>query len=288
MNLETLANTPSWEWPEGTGAMLLGILRDDRAGASQRLLAAELAGDLTVMDDELAEALLAIVQRGEETVEMRSMAAIALGPALEEADTMGFADPDDAAISEALFEKVQQTLRELFLDTAMPRDVRRMILEASVRAPREWHQQAVRDAYASDDDTWRLTAVFCMCYMGGFEEQIRESLDSEDPEIHYQAVRAAGNWEVDAAWPHIAALVASDRTDKPLRLAAIEAAASIRPQEAQDLLADLADSDDEDLHDAALEALMMAGGFPMFGEEELDDEGLGDEFEDEEDEKGSS
>ena len=37
---------------------------------------------------------------------------------------------------------------------------------------------------------------------------------------------------VDTAWSHITALVASGKTDKPLLLAAIEAVASIRPQEA--------------------------------------------------------
>lgn len=283
MNLETLANTPSWEWPEGTGEMLLAILRDDGAEASQRLLAAELAGDLTVMDDELGEALLAIAGRGEETADMRCMAAIALGPALEEADTMGFDDPDDTAISEALFGRVQETLRGLFLDTATPRDVRRMILEASVRAPQDWHKEAVRDAYASGDDDWTLTAVFCMVYVSGFETQIREALDSENPDIHYQAVRAAGSWELDAAWPHVAALVTADDTDKPLRLAAIEAAAGIRPQEAQDLFAGLVDVADEDIQAAVLEALLMTGDESLF-DEEIDDEDFEDE--DEDDERG--
>ena len=161
-------------------------------------------------------------------------------------------------------------MRELYLDTGQPRDVRRKILEASVRASRKWHPEAVRSAYASDDAAWRLTAVFCMCYVGGFEKEIRAALDSEDPDIRYQAVRAAGNWELDAAWPHVAALVSSDRVDKRLRLAAIEAAAAIRPQAAQALLADLVDSDDEDLRDVAMEALTMAGQGSEFGEDDED------------------
>src|SRR5207247_7366369 len=44
MNLTVLKDTPPWEWPAGTGKMLLDILRDDRAAESDLLLAAELAG----------------------------------------------------------------------------------------------------------------------------------------------------------------------------------------------------------------------------------------------------
>jgi hypothetical protein len=93
-------------------------------------------------------------------------------------------------------------------------------------------------------EVWRLTAVFCMRFVRGFDEQILEALDSRNPDIHYEAVCAAGAWEVDAAWPHIAALVTSGETDKPLLLAAIEAVASIRPREAAEILDDLTDSDD--------------------------------------------
>jgi hypothetical protein len=99
-----------------------------------------------------------------------------------------------------------------------------------------------------------------MRFVRGFDEQILEALDSKNPDIHCEAVLAAGNWAVDAAWPHVAALVTSQETDKPLLLAAIDAAASIRPQEAVEILDDLADSDDEDIVAAVHEAIAMAEG----------------------------
>jgi hypothetical protein len=71
-----------------------------------------------------------------------------------------------------------------------------------------------------------------MCFIRGFDDQILEALESKNPDIHYQAVCAAGNWAVDAAWSHITGLVTSEDTDKPLILAAINALAGIRPQEA--------------------------------------------------------
>jgi hypothetical protein len=103
-----------------------------------------------------------------------------------------------------------------------------------------------------------LTAVFSMSWVHGFDDQILEALKMADPEIHYEAVDAAGNWALDAAWSHIVALVNDAGTPKPLLLAAIAAAGSIRPAEARKILADLADSDDEEIAEAAQEAIEMA------------------------------
>jgi hypothetical protein len=271
MNLETLKDIPPWDWPEGTGNTLRDILRDDRSSESDLLLAAELAGDFTVINDALVDALLSILRRGDQPEEVRGRAAISLGPALEHADTEGFEDANDLLIKEHTFHRIQESLRNLSMDANVPKEVRRRILEASVRAPRDWHQDAVRAAYASDDEEWRLTAVFCMRFVRGFAQQILEALDSKNPDIHYEAVLAAGNWEVDAAWSHVATLVTSGATAKPLLLAAIDAVASIRPHEALEILGDLANSDDEDIVAAVHEA-MAEGSSGDNEDDELNDE----------------
>jgi hypothetical protein len=272
MDLKTLKDTPPWEWPEGAGKMFLSILRNDKAKESERLVAAELAGDYTVINDELAHALLSILGNSEEPEELRGQAAISLGPAVEQADTYGFEDADDVLISEDTFRSVHEKLRKLYMDLDVPKEVRRRILEASVRAPQSWHENAVRAAYSSRDKDWKLTAVFCMRFIRGFDDQILESLDSKNPDIHYQAVCAAGNWEVDAAWPHITALVTSEKTDKDLLLAAIDAVAMIRPQEASEILVDLTASDDEEIVEAAYEAMAMAEPWEDEDDEDEDDE----------------
>ncbi len=271
MNLRTLTDTPPWDWPEDTPKTLLAILRDDRPRKSDLLLATELAGDFTVINDELVDALLSILRSGDKPEEVRGRAAISLGPVLEDADTEGFEDADDLPITERTFHRIRESLRTLHMDASVPQEVRRRILEASVRAPQDWHQDAVHAAYGSADEVWRLTAVFCMRFVRGFDAQILEALNSTNPDIHYEAVLAAGNWAVDAAWPHVAALVTSGNTEKPLLLAAIDAVASIRPQEALEILADLADSDDEDVADAVHEALAMAEGASR-GDDEVDDD----------------
>jgi hypothetical protein len=260
MDLRTLRDTPPWDWPRGTGEMLLGILRDDGSAESDLLLAAELAGDLTVIDGELVEALLSILHRGDRSEGVRSRAAISLGPVLEHADTQRYEDADDLPITERAFHRLQESLCKLYRDGNVPGEVRRRILEAAVRAPQDWHEDAIRAAYVSGDEVWRLTAVFCMRFVRGFEEQILGALDAENPDIHYEAVVGAGNWGLDAAWPHVAALVTSRTTDKPLLLAAIDAIASIRPREAVRMLDDLADSHDADIAAAAQEAMATADG----------------------------
>jgi hypothetical protein len=257
----TLKDIPPWEWPPNADKVILEVLDDDRADGSERFLAVELAGDSTVICDELADALLSILGNEREPDDLRGQAAIALGPALEYAFIDDFEEPDEVPITEQMFDRIQKTLYRLYLDENAPKIVRRRILEASVRAPQDWHQDAVRDAYTRDDEAWKLTAVFCMLYIRGFEKQILESLSNEDPDILYEAVCGAGNWEIDAAWPHIAAFVTAEETEKDLLLAAIESAVLIRPHEAPEILGPLLDSEDEDIIDAVHEAMAMAGGF---------------------------
>jgi hypothetical protein len=274
MDLKTLHDTPPWDWPRDAAKRFHEVLIDHRADESDRLVAAELAGDLTVINDGLADALTAIIHSPDEPDLLRATAAIALGPVLEQADTDGFEDPNDVPITQRMFRYVQDSLRKLYFDNSIPKEVQRRILEASVRAPETWHQDAIRAAYSSDDKEWKLTAVFSMRWIRGFDDQILEALKSADPEIHYEAVEAAGNWGLAAAWPHLVAIIHDAAAQKPLLLAAIGAVASIRPEEARSILVDLADSDDEEIAEAANEAIEMA----ETASDEEDDEEVGGEW----------
>jgi len=259
MDLKTLQDTPPWDWPRDAGKKFQEILIDHQANETDRLIAAELAGDLTVINDELADALTALIRRPDEPEQLRATAAIALGPILEQAETDGFEDPHDAMpITRRTFRNIQDWLRKLYFDNSVPKEVRRRILEASVRAPEEWHQNAIRAAHSSGDKEWMLTAVFSMRWVRGFDDQILEALKSGDAEIQCEAIQAAGNWGLTAAWSHILAFVRGAATPKPVLLAAIGAVASIRPAEARSVLVDLADSDDEEIAEAVDEAIAMA------------------------------
>lgn len=264
--------TPPWEWPPGTGDKLLAVLRDERAGEADLELAIGLASSITVIDDELAEALLAVLGSDGRSEEARGQAAISLGPVLEEADIHGFEDPEEVPITEATFNRICETLRRVHLDPAVPIDVRRRALEASVRAPQDWHRDAIGAALSSDAPAWQLTAVFCMAYVRGFDAQILEALESEDPEVHYQAVRASGSWGLEGAWSHVTGLLTSGDIDKPLLLTAIEAVAAIRPHEAPTVLVELLELDDEEIVEAVHETIAMAEAL-----REMDADGEGDD-----------
>ena len=271
MNLKDLQNTPPWDWPRDAGTLIHKTLIDARANPSDRLVAAELAGDFTVINDELADALMAVLSSPGHPEQLRAKAAISFGAALEQADTVEFDDPDDVPISESAFRKIQNSLHTLYLDESNPKQVRRRILEASIRAPGKWHPNAIRAAYSSGDKDWMLTAVFSMRWVGGFDDQILEALKSTDAEIRCEAVKAAGSCELDAAWPHIVALVNDPRTAKGLRIAAINAT-NIRPREARELLEDLLASEDEEIAEAAAEAIMMADACDFNEEEDEEQE----------------
>ena len=273
MELKILYDTvPPWDWPEDTDKMFQEILEDRSADLSNRLLAAEMAGNLVVFNDILARILLTIVGNSEETAELRARAAISFGAAFEHADLYEFEDPDDIVLPEGLFREIQATLKKYYFDAGIPKEVRRRILEAVVRAPQDWHSAAVRAAFACDDENWQLTAVFCMRFIKGFDRQILEALESDNSDIRYEALLAAGNWQLKKAWPTVACLLTNANIDKTMLLAAIDAAAGIGIPEAVNSLTRFLNADDDDIVDAVNEALaMLEGGEFDDGYDEEDD-----------------
>ncbi|SMC18644.1 hypothetical protein SAMN02746041_00503 [Desulfacinum hydrothermale DSM 13146] len=231
-----------WDWPEDTPELLVDALTDKSADRESRLMACEMAGDLVVMSDDMAERLLGVATDETDDEEVRGMAAVALGAALEYVDVEGFEEPEASPISEALFDKIQETLHRLYLDPKLPKLVRRRVLEASVRAPQDWHEEEVASAYASKDPDWRLTAVFCMRWVSGFHKQILEALRSDDDNLRYEALNAAGMWGLSEAAPVIE-MILHRWKDKDLSVvaAAVDAAPFVMRDEAADLLQPIRD-----------------------------------------------
>ena len=145
---------------------------------------------------------------------------------------------------EEKFQSIKKELQKLYTDANVPEIVRRKILEASSRAPEAWHQNATRAAYASGDPDWRLSAVYAMRSVDGFEAQIIESLGSDNPAVRYEAIMAAGNWQLEAAWPKITEILTSKNLAGNLMITAIEAVFAIsndlHDEEAIKILSDLA------------------------------------------------
>jgi len=72
IDLKTLEETPPWDWPEGTNKFIMDILRNKQAEETDCLLAVELTGDITVINDELVDILLLILQNDNESEKLRS------------------------------------------------------------------------------------------------------------------------------------------------------------------------------------------------------------------------
>jgi len=84
MDLKTLLDTPPWDWPIDAGRMFQKILIDRRANESDRLVSAELAGDLTAINDDLADTLLTVVCSADEPDQLRATDSFVLtSPELE-------------------------------------------------------------------------------------------------------------------------------------------------------------------------------------------------------------
>ncbi len=256
-NLRDLLESPSWDWPADAADRIKGALGE--AGGTDIASAVELAGDLVVMDDEMAGLLLSVV-RGDSPVEVRGRAAIALGPALEEAGDLGFDEEldsqfDTRVLSEARVNEIQSVLRALHDDEGVPVLVRRRALEASIREPRDWHAAAIRQAYGQGAKDWQLTAIFCMGHLVGFTSQVVESLDSGDVDVMVEAVRAAGMLGLDAAGPRVLELAADESQPGEVRYVAVEALANLETPGSDELLVSLTESEDDALAELAYESL---------------------------------
>ncbi len=243
---------------EDATPLLIDVLQDHNEPLDDRVFAARTIGEYAFVDDDAFELLIDLVTNEEEPVELRGAAAIGMGPALEVCDIDGFDEFETAPISEPVYRRAKATLRAVYSDPDAPKEVRRRALEASVRAPEEWHGEAVRRAWASDDGEWKQTAVFAMGYVSGFDQHIVETLGSEDEGVRLEAVRAAGVRALKEAWPTVRSIIRSNTSDRDLLRAAIEAAVSIDPCRARKLLDRFFDHEDPEIAEAAREAAGLA------------------------------
>ncbi len=101
---------------------------------------------------------LALARHNEESESIRAAAVIARGPVLEHVEVEELFDEDEETITRETFNALRRPLRKLYMDADLLREVRRT-LEASIRAPMDWHKEAVRAAFSSDDESWKLTAI---------------------------------------------------------------------------------------------------------------------------------
>ena len=237
------------------------------------------------MDDEIARAFLDIASSDADE-EIRADVIVGLGPIIDEAG-IDYGDGEEfefeaelgPGITQETFGTIVREIRELYESEAQPKLIRRRAMEVLVRDPRPWMAAEIRRHFAGDDQQWKMTSVFAMGYLRGFDDEIAATVSSERDLLLYEAVRSAGRMQVAAAAPRIRELAASESTESDLRLAAIDALPSVDP-DCRELLETLKHSSDAEVADSAAAALEELNMFETSDEDD-DDFGYDDDEEDE-------
>jgi hypothetical protein len=176
-------------------------------------------------DSALCRDLLAILRNDAEPQELRATAALAVGWAADWHDLDGFPEEDRAvprAFTRALYCEIVGALERLVHDCATPTLVRRRCLEGLSLLERPWAEPTIEErpwlvwtikaALSSEDSGWRASGLVAAGYVGGFDDEIVEALESSDREIAMAALGAAGVRQLEEAGP---ALLRASKSDDP-------------------------------------------------------------------------
>lgn len=177
---------------------------------------------------------------------------------------------------------------QLFRDPKQPIDVQRRALEAISRCTRDEVPDMIREAYNHDDFEMKISAVTAMgnTIDPMWSETVLQELETEDTEMLFEAIRAAGSLGIQEAVPALAQFGYDE--DPQIQDVAIWSLGEIGGEDAIAALNELAayadNTDNDDLSEAIEEALSMAelmsdmSNFDMLAFEEFMD----DEYDDEE------
>jgi HEAT repeat protein len=165
-------------------------------------------------------------------------------------------------------------------------EVRRRALEAVAFSGRPQVAELIEQADASPDRPFRISAVFAMGRSADarWKDRVLSELESGDPELRYEAARAAGELELREAVPVLQRMV--EEGDLQVREAAIWSLGQVGGDEARAVLLDLlqeAEDDERDFIEDALENLTFQDELAEFPLLNLDDDELDELLDDEDD-----
>ena len=198
---------------------------------------------------------------------VRAEAMIALGKFIYEAEMEEF--------SERLAEQARDLMIDRYYDYTEELDVRRRALEAVAKGTHPAVENMIVEAYDTPELKMRASALFAMgvsCDTDRWRDIVLEELDSEQPELRFEAARAAGELVLEEAVRKLIELAQEE--DPEIRMASVVALGEIGTQEARRGLSNLAehaseieDDDMLELVEEALELASLMGGLfnPLLG-----------------------
>ena len=152
-------------------------------------------------------------------------------------------------IPEDKLKQVEESLLSVYLGQDKPL-VRRRALEALGYSSRDEVPAYLETAYASGDKDWMASAIFAMGRSADdrWEKQVLAMLDHPEPDVMLEAIRAAGELELnDARKPLFELLKDNEDLDVDLRSAAIWSLSQIGGEGVRELFEKLSeDTEDED------------------------------------------
>ncbi len=166
------------------------------------------------------------------------------------------------AVTGALDEETGRRIRQALLGYLRPGEpvaVRRRALESLAYYPNDDRvDQLIAESYASPIHDLRVSSVFAMGrnLNRRWLPDVLAELESDDPEIRYEAAKASGEFGDSSAVDPLLTLI--DDEDREVQTAAIGALGQIGGQRCVNVLRRLADSDDIVVREAADEALAQA------------------------------
>lgn len=196
---------------------------------------------------------------GDPDVSVRAAAALSLGRFL----LLGEFDQIDASAAQ----RAENALLTAYYAPDQDNLVRRRVLEALANSSHDELPDMILEAYEEDDDILPLGAVFAMGRSADprWNRFVLDELGSSDSAMLFEAVRASGELEIEDALPDLIRLLGDE--DIEIRDAAVWALGRIGGNEARRALKACCASDDEDLAEAAEDALaemdFMVGDDPM-------------------------
>jgi HEAT repeat protein len=182
-------------------------------------------------------------------------------------------------LDEARVKPIVTALKAIYRDALQPIEVRRRALESLGFLGDDDTSQLITQAYHHANDRLKLSAVFAMGRSLDAERWgsiVVEELAAPDPEMRYEAARAAGELEYAPAVRKLGELL--DDVDEEVQLVSVWSLGQIGGEKARQLLLSVLDSDAEHLHEEAEDALAELEfkadnlDFTMFDFEDEDEE----------------
>lgn len=176
-------------------------------------------------------------------------------------------------LPESCFLRVRRFLMDVARDSSQPLLMRRMAIEALSFDPADDVAELIEWAYHHEDEDMNLSALFSMGrgQSDRWTDYIVVELHSSNRRRRLEAITAASEGFVSEATPRLRALAMS--RDRETRLGAIWALAHTGGPGALEVLEFCAESKDEEVREAAEEAIME---YTTFQESDVDDLGFGD------------